>query len=56
MTAHSIGQIGLGEVVGQLTVKITGRRRFAVRSWIAVRAFKLGALILGSKVEISLSD
>lgn len=35
-----------------MTVRLTGQRTFAVRTWIAVRLMALAALVLGCRSDI----
>lgn len=39
-----------------MIIKITGQRAFAVRCWLAVRFFEIGAAVLGMGVEIELKS
>lgn len=48
--------VNVNRVARGITLRITGQREFAVRTWIAIRVFELGAWILGVRVEIELQN
>lgn len=39
-----------------ITFEVTGRRRYAVRYWIAVRLIRLASAVLGCGVEVKSID
>jgi hypothetical protein len=47
--------LDLAPVVSSLTlsVRITGRRRFAMRCWIAGRIMAIAALVIGTKLDLT---
>lgn len=39
-----------------LTVRLTGRRRARVRIWVGSKVLRLGAAIIGSEIDVDLTE